>query len=194
MRRCVGADGRRRLCRFRSAVPFLPVVGSPKAVKNLFQDSRGRLWLGGEQPACFDGTRFFFLREYGFPLAEAHDFSEDASGAIWIGAETGVYRFANGRVEEIAKGVAVSVIAATPDLAIAAMGPFGQGHPSNASLFRIQRSGDKWKAEMVMSLDSPGPLTLDPSGMLLYPWNPAKDGVRCGWRTWPAGDRERRYR
>ena len=155
---------------FGQQYPFLPVVGSPKAVKNLFQDSRGRLWLGGEQPACFDGTRFFFLREYGFPLAEAHDFSEDASGTIWIGAETGVYRFANGRVVEIAKGVAVSVIAATPDLAIAAIGPLGRGIPSNASLFRIQRSADKWRAEMVMSLESPGPLTLDPSGMLLYPW------------------------
>jgi hypothetical protein len=50
---------------FGQQYPFLPVPGSPKSVKSLFQDSRGRLWLGGEQPACFDGTRFFFLREYG---------------------------------------------------------------------------------------------------------------------------------
>src|SRR5579864_118752 len=86
--------------------PFLPVAGSPKSVKSLFQDSRGRLWLGGPQAACFDGTRFFALRDYGFPAAEAYDFSEDPSGAIWIGAETGVYRFANGKVEEVGKGVA----------------------------------------------------------------------------------------
>jgi tRNA A-37 threonylcarbamoyl transferase component Bud32 len=155
-------------------------------VKILFQDSRGRLWLGGGQPACFDGTRFFLLRDYGFPPAEAYDFNEDASGAIWIGAETGVYRFANGRVEEIGKGFAVSVIAATPDIAVAAMGPLGRGYPANASLVRFQRSAGSWKAETVMSLDSPA-LTLDPSGMFLYPvpyigWNEIRLADVVRWR------------
>ena len=149
--------------------PFLPVAGSPKSVKSLFQDSRGRLWLGGPQAACFDGTRFFALRDYGFPQGEAYDFSEDPSGAIWIGAETGVYRFANGKVEEVAKGVGVSVIGVTAKLAVAAMGPAGLGIPRNATLYRIQRVGDKWQAEAVMTLNSSGPLTLDPSGILLYP-------------------------
>ncbi len=149
--------------------PFLPVAGSPKSVKNLFQDSRGRLWLGGPQAACFDGTRFFLLRDYGFPAAQVYDFSEDPSGAIWIGAETGVYRFANGKVEEMGKGVAVSVIGTTADVAIAAMGPLGLGLPANATLFRIERTGDRWKTEAVLTLDTPGPLTLDASGMLLYP-------------------------
>jgi tRNA A-37 threonylcarbamoyl transferase component Bud32/ligand-binding sensor domain-containing protein len=161
---------------FGQQYPFLPVPGSPKVVKTLFQDSRGRLWLGGPEPACFDGARFFFLRDYGFPHGEAYDFSEDTGGAIWIGAETGVYRFANGRVEEIGKGVAISVIAATADFAIAAVGPIGGGYPINTSLVRMQRSGERWKAETVMNLESSGPLTLDRSGMLLYPW-PGK-----GWR------------
>src|SRR5580692_4517393 len=152
---------------FAQQYPFLPVPGSPTSVKSLFQDSSGRLWLGGAQPACFDGTRFFFLREYGFPSVDAYDFSEDATGAIWIGAETGVYRFAKGRVEEVSKGVAVSVIAATADIALAAMGPLGQGVPSNASLFRIQRAGEQWKTDNLLSLDSPGPLTLDKSGYLV---------------------------
>jgi len=154
---------------FGQQYPFLPVAGSPKSVKTLFQDSHGRLWLGGEQPVYFDGTRFFSLREYGLPLGEAYDFSEDPSGAIWIGAETGVYRFANGKVEEAGQGVAVSVIAAAPDLAVAAMGPLGKGSPTDASLVRIQRMGNAWKAETIMNLDSAGPLTLDPSGKLLYP-------------------------
>jgi tRNA A-37 threonylcarbamoyl transferase component Bud32/ligand-binding sensor domain-containing protein len=148
--------------------PFLPIPGSPKIAKILFEDSIGRLWVGGPQPACFDGTRFFYLRDYGFPSVEAFDFSEDPSGAIWIGAETGVYRFSNGKVEEIGKGSAISVIAATANLAVAAMGPLGQGLPFNATLFRIQRTGAKWNMEAVMSLDSPGPVTLDTSGMLLY--------------------------
>jgi tRNA A-37 threonylcarbamoyl transferase component Bud32 len=139
--------------------------------------------------ACFDGTRFFFLRDYGFPAATTYSIAEDASGAIWIGAETGVYRFANGRVEEISKGVAVSVTAATPDVVVAAMGPLGRGIPTTASLVRIQRMGTTWKTETVMNLDAPGPLTLDHAGWLLYSW-PAEgwsevrldDVVR--WRPW----------
>lgn len=149
--------------------PFLPVAGSPKSVKSLFQDSRGRLWIGGAQAACFDGARFFPLRDYGLPAVPAYDFSEDPSGAIWIGAESGVYRFANGKVEEVATGVAVSVIGIGANLAVAAMGPVGMGIPTKATLYRIQRAGARWQAEAVMPLDSPGPLTLDRSGTLLYP-------------------------
>ena len=150
--------------------PFLPVAGSPKNVKALFQDSRGRLWVGGDDLACFDGAHLFFLRDYGFPRAATSVITEDSSGGIWIGAETGVYRFANGRLEEIAKGVTVSIIAAAPDLIVAALGPPGLGTPANATLSRIIRADGKWKTQTVMNLDSPGPLTLDRAGLILYPW------------------------
>jgi ligand-binding sensor domain-containing protein len=127
-----------RLARLRAAVPFLPVAGSPKSVKTLFQDSLGRLWLGGQQPVCFDHV--FSLRDYGFPLGEAYDFAEDPSGAIWIGAETGVYRFANGKVEGPGRRVAVSVIAISADLAVAAMGALGPGVPSNSNTTLLESS------------------------------------------------------
>ncbi|MGA2134813.1 MAG: hypothetical protein ABSH50_21215, partial [Bryobacteraceae bacterium] len=149
--------------------PFLPVAGSPKNVKVLFQDSRGSLWIGGDELACFDGTHLFFLGDYGFPHVQSYEIAEDSVGAIWIAAETGLYRFISGRVEEIAEGVAISVIAAAPDLVVAAMGPLGRGIPNNASLYRIHRVGGTWQTETVMSLDSPGPLTLDDGGLLLYP-------------------------
>ncbi len=68
--------------------PFLPVPGSPKSVKTLFQDSQGRLWLGGDQVSCFDGARFFFLRDYGPPPAQTYSITEDPGGAIWIGGES----------------------------------------------------------------------------------------------------------
>jgi tRNA A-37 threonylcarbamoyl transferase component Bud32 len=155
---------------FGQQYPFLPVPASPKNVKVLFQDSRGRLWLGGDQLACFDGTRMLFLSEYGFPAVSSYSITEDSAGVIWIGAETGVYRFAAGRVEEISKGVAVSIVAASPDVVVAAMGPLGKGIPSDAMLARIERTGDQWKTETIMRLDSPGPLTLDHQGVLLYPW------------------------
>jgi ligand-binding sensor domain-containing protein len=160
---------------FGQQYPFLPVPGAPKNVKTLFQDSRGRLWVGGDQLACYDGARLFFLADYGFPATASYSIAEDASGAIWIGADTGVYRFANGRVEEIGKGVAVSVTPAAPGLVVAAIGPLGKGLPTNASLVRFERVGSAWKTETVMSLDSPGPMTLDHAGQLLYVW-PAK-----GW-------------
>ncbi len=153
---------------FSQQYPFILIPGSPKGMTSLFQDSRGRLWLAGPEPACFDGTRFFLLREYGLPQGYVHDYSEDSSGVIWIGGETGVYRFVNGHAEEVASEVATSVIAASPDLAVATAGPPGRGIPLKASLLRIQRAGGRWKSEVLMGLNSPGPITLDRAGMLLY--------------------------
>ncbi|MGO4883068.1 MAG: two-component regulator propeller domain-containing protein [Bryobacteraceae bacterium] len=171
---------------FAQQYPFLPVAGSPQNVKNLFQDSRGRLWLAGDELACFDGTHLFFLHDYGFPRAESFDIAEDSSGAIWIAAETGVYRFANGRVEEITKGVAVSVIAATPDIAIAAIGPLGKGVPNDASLVKMRRTGNTWRTENVIGLESPGPLTLDRAGPALSAATPGMERDPF-WRMWFAG-------
>ncbi|HVN06134.1 MAG TPA: hypothetical protein VMT86_17050 [Bryobacteraceae bacterium] len=131
--------------------PFLPVAGAPKGVTILFQDSRGRLWLGGASTACFDGTRFYSLRDYGFPAVGSHDITEDPSGAIWVAADTGVFRFAQGRVGLIAKGAAVSVIAVTPSVAVALVGRSGGGLPTTAStLLRMKHTGDTWQGETVI--------------------------------------------
>ncbi|MGO4879196.1 MAG: hypothetical protein ACLP59_00060 [Bryobacteraceae bacterium] len=98
--------------------------------------------------------------------------------ALVADAETGVYRFADGRVEQIAQGIAVSVIAASPEVAIAAVGPPGRGVPIViSSLVRMQRIGGTWKSETVMDLRSPGPLTLDHTGQILYPW------LEKGWHA-----------
>jgi hypothetical protein len=167
--------------------PFLPVPGSPKSVRHLFQDSRGRLWLSGEQLACFDGARFFFLRDYGFPEVPTDDVAGDSTGAIWVGAETGVYRFSQGRIQKVVDGVAVSVVPARPGLVLAATGPPGHGIPSNASLVRIQGNGDVWRAEAVASLEAPGPFSIDPSGIILYGvpsrgWNEIRVDDVVNWR------------
>jgi hypothetical protein len=169
--------------------PFLPVAGSPKGVTVLFQDSRGSLWLGGAQLTYFDGTRFYSLRDYGFPPVGSHDITEDPTGAIWIAADTGVYRFAQGRVEQVAKGMAISVIAPTPGVAVALVGPLGGGLPTTTStLLRLKRIGDQWRSESVMTLDTAGPLTRDPAGMLLFPL-PGKGWPRCVSTTSLAGSR-----
>ncbi len=150
--------------------PFIPVPGSPKSVRSLFQDSRGRLWMAGEDLACFDGARVFFLRDYGFPSVGSYQIAEDSSGALWIASDNGVYRFAKGRFEKTSNEMAVNVIPVSPTLVIAAAGPPGKGAPPSAWLLRIQRIRNTWKSEVEMDLESPGALTLDHAGMLLYPW------------------------
>jgi ligand-binding sensor domain-containing protein/tRNA A-37 threonylcarbamoyl transferase component Bud32 len=152
--------------------PFLAVPGAPKGVTVLFQDSKGRLWLGGsQQVVCFDGARFFSLADYGMPPTVPNDIAEDSGGAIWIGADTGVYRFATGSVERVRGGSAVSVIPATPEVAIVAAGQPGRNTRSQGfvSLDRVERINGKWRSDHLINLDSAGPLTRDPTGMILYP-------------------------
>ena len=126
--------------------------------------------MAGEDLACFDGARIFYLRDYGFPPADTYQVSEDASGGIWIGGESGIYRFAKGRFEKVDNEVAANIFPVSPALVVAAVGPAGKGLPQNATLVRIRKIGNAWKRDTVMNLESPGAFTLDSSGMILYPW------------------------
>ena len=165
--------------------PFLAIPGAPKGVRILFQDGKGRLWLGAaQQVVCFDGARFFSLADYGLPATVPSDIAEDSSGAIWIGADTGVYRFADGGVVRVRGGPAVSVVPAMPDIAIAAVLQTDRNARSRGptSLVRIERSGGKWSSQAIMDLDSAGPLTRDRSGMILYP-RPGRGWARFALRT-----------
>ena len=164
--------------------PFLPVAGSPKGAANMFQDSTGRLWLGGEQLSCFDGARFFLLRDYGYPTTETYDITEDPSGAIWIGAAAGVYRFANGHISEIGKQGAYSVVAITPYYAAAVVAPAGQ---TTATLVRMRYSGRAWKTDTVLPLGEVVNLRRDLSGNILFPlpgrgWAEMRPEMLARWR------------
>ena len=171
---------------FGQQYPFLAVPGSPRVVTSLYQDSKGRLWLGGDQAAFFDGVRFFPLRDYGLPAAPVHEIAEDNSGAIWIAAESGLYRFANGKLDEVGRAVVTSVVAVSADTAFASVGPLGKGVPLKVTLARIERAHGKWGIETLMPLDSPGPLTLDHNGRLLYArmsggWDEISGGDLVRW-------------
>ena len=155
---------------FGQQYPFLPVPGAPKNVRTLFQDSLGRLWVGGDQLACFDGTRLFSLADYGLPAGQTYSVAEDSSGAIWIGAGNGLYRFSRGQVEAVSSGVFVAIAAATPDVIVAAMGPAGKGVPVEAALARISRAGSQWKTERIEDMAGTGLFTSDHSGHFLYPY------------------------
>ncbi len=168
---------------FGQQYPFLPVPGAPNSLQKLFQDSRGRLWLEGTNLSCFDGSHFYSLSDYGLPPGLSLDVAEDSSGAIWIGTEIGVFRFWNGRVEKIAVGSASSVVPISPDIIVAVIGPTGRTVPNtDVFLVRLKRTGAHWSADSVMILGSPGPLTLDRLGSLLYPW-PGK-----GWNEIRSAD------
>ena len=155
---------------FGQQYPFLPVPGAPKNVRTLFQDSLGHLWVGGDQLACFDGTRLFDLADYGLPAGPAYSIAEDASGVIWIGADTGLYRFSRGHAEAVSSGVFVTVAAPSPDVIVAAMGPLGKGVPVNAVLVKVSRAGNQWKTEQIVDLAGTGLFMPDHSGRFLYPY------------------------
>lgn len=91
---------------FAQQMPFIFVPGGPANVQVIFQDHLGRLWVGGaEDVACFDGSRFYSLRDLGFPAATGTTaITEDRDGAIWIGSDLGVYRFYRGSVTKVMPG------------------------------------------------------------------------------------------
>ena len=82
--------------------PFVPIKASnaPSNIMVLFQDSIGRIWTGTTSDlACFDGSRFFYLRDFGFPDTEVLSVAEDDQRGIWIASRAGLHRFAEGRLD-----------------------------------------------------------------------------------------------
>jgi tRNA A-37 threonylcarbamoyl transferase component Bud32/ligand-binding sensor domain-containing protein len=155
---------------FGQQYPFLPVPGGPDGANVLFQDSKGRLWVGGNELACFDGSRFFFLRDYGLPKTEVHAVAEDSGGAIWLAAQAGVFRFERGKIEEVSQGTADSVVIATPQIAVALLETDKPESLTRTSLVRIERRSGTWQSETVMGSETRGPLTVDKWGMVMWPW------------------------
>ncbi len=74
-----------------SSAPYPPLAG-------IFQDSQGKLWLGCFGKNVHNLAGFFrYDPESGrtevFDLPEAHSFTEDRYGNIWIGSQNGLYRY-----------------------------------------------------------------------------------------------------
>ena len=143
--------------------PFVAVKAPnpPQGVKGLFQDHIGRLWVRTTSDvACFDGSRFFYLRNYGFPDTEARSIAEDDDGAIWIGSSLGLHRFWKGKLVRIQEGVVPSVVRGAPGIILAAIGPPGKGLPGAADLYRIHREGSVWRSEKLPDLQVVGTLSI----------------------------------
>jgi tRNA A-37 threonylcarbamoyl transferase component Bud32 len=97
--------------------------------------------------ACFDGARFFFASEYGFPDTPVTSIAEDDEGGIWTGSSVGLHRFWKGQVLAVHEGVVPGVIYVAPGVMIAEIGPPGTGLPSPAPVFLIRKEGTAWKTE-----------------------------------------------
>jgi len=148
---------------FAQQYPFVAVKAPnpPQGVKGLFQDHVGRLWVRTTNDvACFDGSRFFYLRNYGFPDTEAMSIAEDDDGAIWIGSSFGLHRFWNGKLVRIQEGVVPSVVRGAPAIMLAAIGPPGKGLPGTADLYRFHKEASLWKSEKLPDLQVVGTLSI----------------------------------
>ena len=146
------------------------------------------MWVGGQSDvACFDGSRFYSMRDLGFPAATgATAIAEDSEGAIWIGSEVGVYRFQRGQLNKVASGW-VTALAASSGAVLVAMGDAGQGRPQQPFLFTIRRDKQGWTADKVVQLAAGGLISIDHSSTLLIPyrngWGEARLNDVAAWRA-----------
>ena len=100
------------ICSAGQEYPFVTVTkpGDPASLETLFQDSKGRIWVGGGSGAAvYDGAHFFSMRDFGMrdgPPAdkEARAFAEDDEAGVWICSFGGIYRFKNGELRLLRTG------------------------------------------------------------------------------------------
>ena len=142
-------------------MPFIFVPGGPTNVRVLFQDHLGRLWVGGATDvACFDGSRFYSLHDFGFPSVGVQVVTEDTEGAIWIGSEVGVYRFAQGALTRVMDGY-VTALAAASGIVIVSAGQESQGLRQQLFLSRIERTSGGWNSDRVLENSYTEPFSLN---------------------------------
>jgi PAS domain S-box-containing protein len=72
-------------------------------IRALFEDSRGRIWIGGARSASvLDGENLrVFTAAAGLPADGAYCFAEDSQGVIWLSTRNGVFRLENDRFVEL---------------------------------------------------------------------------------------------
>ncbi len=159
--------------------PVLPVAGSPRGIYVLFQDHRSALWLGTiDDVVCFDGARFYSLRQYGFPKETPNTFAEDSEGGIWIGTQGtdanggagkgGIYRYQAGRVQKIFSGDGLTVVGLAPGAVLASVGTELSGRPSFGDLYLFRGSGNAWSSTPMLARQV-NHLTIDHEGDVLFP-------------------------
>ena len=81
------------------------------AVRNLYQDRQGYLWISTENGVFrYDGERFLnFEKNEGLPPSSGVAFGETIDGALLVGGNMGLFRLVGNRFETISLPGAKSV-------------------------------------------------------------------------------------
>ena len=71
---------------------YPPDVGGLSAIcSNVFQDSKGYIWILTDDGVCsFDGINYKLFDKNDLPSHETRSIAEDANGEIWIGTRNGL--------------------------------------------------------------------------------------------------------
>ena len=163
--------------------PFIQVTkpGDPSHLGPMLEDSKGRLWVGGQSGAAiYDGARFFSISDLGMREGPPDDrdvrgFAEDDEGGVWICSFGGIYRFQGGRLQLVLAGACTSIVRAAPGIMLAALDPNSKAVSASAYLYRFRRKASLWETERIpgIVLKNPTPsnvyVTVDHEGAALYP-------------------------
>ena len=156
--------------------PFIPVPGSPHNIEHLLQARDGRLWISTHDDLlCFDGSRFFSLRDYGLPPTLVPTVLEDSEGGILILSGGALYRFFQGPLERISAAPVLEAVSLAPGLLAASVAKTGD---PRATLYRIRRVGNTWQTDQLSGWQIGDNLTRDRNGAVLV-------GCPGGWCEFP---------
>jgi signal transduction histidine kinase len=80
----------------------IPAQQTGHNVVSLFEDSHGRVWIGGEQGIAIYDAGIFRVpeKDSGAPAGPVH-FAEDAQGIVWTASREGVFYFQGGKFFEL---------------------------------------------------------------------------------------------
>jgi len=100
------------------------------------------------------------------------DLAEDNEGGIWSATRTGIFRFHEGKVDQVATGLTTSIVSIAPGTMLATH--FEKEDPkwtppTPAPLYRIRKTGPSWTVEPLSDLKATGFLTGDSGGTAIFP-------------------------
>ncbi len=107
---------------------------------------------------------FFSLHELGLP-AVLSVLSDDLEGGVLLSGGNGVYRFSDGRLEQVFARAATDASTVAPGMILAAVS--ATSNAENTQLYRIRKIDGMWKSEQLTGWQSGGNLTRDNSGAIL---------------------------
>jgi hypothetical protein len=156
----------------RAPVVSLNIPDAPRGCFYLSQDKRGDMWLigcetGYEGLYLFDGSRFLAPLLLHKKVVGTGGVEQDSTGGLWIAETSGIYRVADGKLNQIAGGTASNgLIRIAPDTFLAPLKKVDT--PQQTSMVRITRESGKWNVATILTSILDVRLTTDKAGNILF--------------------------